>query len=143
MPRTRTGGPGPGPGSRRTRRGAAAKPQPEIRSPATRRASGHGAGHGEPDQPEALPNVTGFRGSSLALLAPQPPAIRTKRDQRRLVVTRVVPWTASTSVCPVSVNPSLASTRREAVFQSQTVAQRRSYPDDLAQSRTANEASVA
>ena len=43
----------------------------------------------------------------------------------------------------VSVNPSLASTRREAVFQSQTVAHRRSYPDDLAQSSTANEASVA
>jgi hypothetical protein len=63
--------------------------------------------------------------------------------QSRLVVNRVVPETASTSVRSVSVNPTLASTRREAVFQSQTVAHRRSYPDDLAQSSTANEASVA
>ena len=42
-----------------------------------------------------------------------------------------------------SVNPTLASTRREAVFHSQTVAHRCSYPSVLAQSRTANEASVA
>lgn len=63
--------------------------------------------------------------------------------QSRLVVNRVVPYTASTSFRSVSVNPTLASTRREAVFQSQTVAHRRSNPDDLAHSRTANEASVA
>jgi len=59
------------------------------------------------------------------------------------VVNRVVPWTASTSVRAISLKPSLASTRRAAVFQSQTVAHRRSYPDVLAQSRTADEASVA
>ncbi len=46
--------------------------------------------------------------------------------QSRVVVNRVVPWTASPSVCPVSVNPTLASTRREAVFHSQTVAHTRS-----------------
>lgn len=63
--------------------------------------------------------------------------------QSRLVVNKVVPCTASTSFRSVSVNPTLASTLREAVFQSQTVAHRRSYPDDRAHSRTANEASVA
>ena len=63
--------------------------------------------------------------------------------QSRLVVNRVVPWTGSTSFRSVSVNPTFASTRREAVFHSQTVAHRRSHPDDLAQSTTANEASVA
>jgi integrase len=63
--------------------------------------------------------------------------------QSRRVVNRVVPWTASSSFRSVSVNPTLASTRREAVFHSQTVAHRCSHPDDLAQSRTANEASVA
>lgn len=59
------------------------------------------------------------------------------------MVKSVVPRAGSTSVRSVSVNPSLASTRREAVFHSQTVAHTRSYPDDLAQSRTAHEASVA
>ncbi len=63
--------------------------------------------------------------------------------QSRLVVNRVVPRSGSTSLRSVSVNPTLARTRREAVFQSQTVAHRRSCPDDLAQSRTTNEASVA
>ncbi len=63
--------------------------------------------------------------------------------QSRLVVNKVVPCTASTSFRSVSVNPTLASTLREAAFQSQTVAHRRSYPDDRAHSRTANEASVA
>ena len=58
-------------------------------------------------------------------------------------MNKVVPWAASTSIRSVSVNPTRASTRREAVFQSQTVAQRRSYPDALAHSRTADEASVA
>lgn len=37
--------------------------------------------------------------------------------QSRLVVNRVDPYTASTSFRSVSVNPTLASTRREAVFQ--------------------------
>ena len=41
------------------------------------------------------------------------------------------------------MNPTFASTRREAVFQPQTVAHSRSYPVDLAQSSTAHEASVA
>jgi hypothetical protein len=41
------------------------------------------------------------------------------------------------------VNPTFASTRREAVFQSQTEAHSRSCPDDLAQSSTAHDASVA
>jgi hypothetical protein len=63
--------------------------------------------------------------------------------QSRLVVNRVVPEIACTCFRSVSVNPTLASTRREAVFHSQTVAHRRSYPDDLAQSSTANEASDA
>ena len=63
--------------------------------------------------------------------------------QSRLVMNRVFPWTASSSFRSVSVNPTLAITRREAMFHSQTVAHRRGYPDDLAQSRTASEASVA
>jgi hypothetical protein len=50
---------------------------------------------------------------------------------------------ASTSFRSVSVKPTLARTRRDAVFQSRTVAHKRSYPDDFAQSRTASEASVA
>jgi len=56
-----------------------------------------------------------------------------RAGQSRLVVTRLVPWTASTSPWPVSMNPSLPRTRREAVFQSQTAAETRSYPDDRAQ----------
>lgn len=50
--------------------------------------------------------------------------------QSRLVVNKVVPRTASTSFRSVSVNPTLTSTLREAVFQSQTVAHRRSCPDE-------------
>ena len=57
------------------------------------------------------------------------------------MVTRLVPWIASSR--SVSVNPTFSKTRREAVFQSQTVAHSRSYPDDLAQSSPAHEASVA
>ncbi len=41
------------------------------------------------------------------------------------------------------MNPTFDSTRREAVFQSQTEARSRSYPSVLAQSSTAQEASVA
>jgi hypothetical protein len=63
--------------------------------------------------------------------------------QSRLVVNRAVPETASTSFRSVSVNPTLASTRREAVFQSQTVAHRRSYPDDLAQCQSPHQRYVS
>lgn len=59
------------------------------------------------------------------------------------MANRVVLYAASTSFRSVSTNPSLASTRREAVFHSQTVAHGHSCPDDLAHSRTAHEASVA
>lgn len=89
------------------------------------------------------------RAEANARLAPPTALLRTalkarhRGRQSRIVVNRVVPRTTSTSFCSVSVNPTLASTRREAVFQSQTVAHRRSYPDDLAQSRTASAASVA
>ena len=48
--RTRTGGPGPAPGPRKTRRGAATDPDQQRTPAATRRASGHGAGYGEPAQ---------------------------------------------------------------------------------------------
>lgn len=44
---------------------------------------------------------------------------------------------------PANSDPEKSGARREAVFHSQTVAHKRSYPDDLAQSRTASEASVA
>jgi hypothetical protein len=62
--------------------------------------------------------------------------------QSDLVVSRLVPWIGS-SQRSASVNPTLSSTRREAVFHSQTVAHTRSNPDVLAQSNTALEASVA
>ena len=53
------------------------------------------------------------------------PTDRSQARQSRLVVNRLVPWVGS-SVRSVSTKPSLASTRREAVFQSQTVADTRS-----------------
>jgi hypothetical protein len=59
------------------------------------------------------------------------------------MVYRVTPRSPRFSLRPVSSNPTLANTRREAVFQSQTVAHSRSCPDDFAYSRTANDASVA
>ena len=64
-------------------------------------------------------------------------------SQRRRVVNKVVPWISSTSSRSASVKPTLSSTRRDALFQSQTPAHNRSYPEDLAQSMTASDASVA
>lgn len=66
-----------------------------------------------------------------------------RAGQRRFVVNTLMPCTAFTSLRSVPTNPTWARTRREAVFQSQTVAETRSKPDDLAQSSTAHEASVA
>ena len=81
---------------------------------------------------QPLPPAPGFQPDAAACCS-EPPSRPDIGCQSRLVVNRVVPWTSSTSFRPVSVNPTLASTRREAVFHSQTVAHRRSYPDDLAQ----------
>lgn len=67
----------------------------------------------------------------------------TGRLRASLTVKSVVPWTGCTSLRSASTKPTFASTRREAAFQSQTVAQMRWWPSDVAQSRTATEASVA
>ncbi len=142
--------------TRRARTGATLQPS-ALRSPGSAGPIGNGAaGHRDvpsmfrPRRPgvEGVPHPhlpAGAHGDTRRPTALHRSVRKIERQVRQspLVVNKVVPCTASTSFRSVSVNPTSASTLREAVFQSQTVAHRRSYPDDRAHSTTANEASVA
>lgn len=65
-----------------------------------------------------------------------------RRTYNLFAINNVSPWTPG-STRPVSLKPSLSRTRRDAVFQSYTVAYSRRWPDALAQLMTVHEASAA